>query len=109
MSSGEEPNSIYLVGSGLTTSVLLETALLHYGRDKLGWIAAAKTAVGMSMISMSTMEMAQNLVDYHLTGGAVQFDSPQFWLATIISMGAGFLTSLPYNYLRLRKYGKVCH
>ncbi|KAH7166613.1 hypothetical protein DER46DRAFT_624743 [Fusarium sp. MPI-SDFR-AT-0072] len=83
------------MGSSLTTSALLEIALLHYGQDKLGWIAAAKTAVCM--------------IDYHLTGGAVHFDSPQFWLATIISMGAGFLTSLPYNYLRLRKYGKACH
>lgn len=88
--------------------MLLEAALLRYGRDNLGWMAAAKTAVGMSMISMLTMEMAQNLVDYHLTGGSVQFDSPQFWLA-IISMGAGFLTPLPYNYLRLRQYGKACH
>ena len=89
--------------------MLLETVLLRYGRDGLGWMAAGKTAVGMSMISMLTMEMAQNLVDYHLTGGAVQFDSPQFWLAAVVSMGAGFLTPLPYNYLRLRKYGKACH
>lgn len=97
------------VASGLTTSVLLEIGLLRYGRGNLGWIAAAKTAVCMSMISMLTMEMAQNLVDYHLTGGAVQFDSLKFWLAAVISTGAGFLTPLSYNYLHLRKYGKACH
>ncbi|KAI0481903.1 hypothetical protein F4859DRAFT_513039 [Xylaria cf. heliscus] len=95
--------------SGLTTSMLLETILLRYGRDKLSWANAAKTAVGMSFISMLTMEAAQNLVDYHLTGGAVAFDSPSFWVAAIISMGAGFITPLPYNYLRLKKYGKACH
>ncbi|KAF3058560.1 hypothetical protein GL218_05440 [Daldinia childiae] len=94
---------------GLSSSLLLETTLLRYGRDRLPWAAAAKTAVGMSMISMITMELAQNTVDYHLTGGVVQLDSPSFWLAALISLGAGFLTPLPYNYIRLRKYGKACH
>ncbi|KAI0410936.1 hypothetical protein F5X98DRAFT_384581 [Xylaria grammica] len=95
--------------SGLTTSMLLETALLRYGRDKLSWLNAVQTAAGMSFISMLTMEMAQNLVDYHLTGGSVAFDSPAFWAAAAISMGAGFLAPLPYNYLRLKKYGRACH
>lgn len=89
--------------------MLLETVLLWYGRDGLGWMAAAKTAFGMSIISMLAMEAVQNLVDFHLTGGAVQLDSPQFWLAAVVSMGAGFLAPLPYNYHRLRKYGKACH
>ncbi|KAI9147012.1 hypothetical protein HJFPF1_13042 [Paramyrothecium foliicola] len=97
------------VASGVTTSLLLETTLLRYGRDRLPWPAAVKTAAGMSMISMLTMEMAQNLVDYHLTGGMVQFDSPAFWGAAFVSMGAGLIAPLPYNYLRLRKYGKACH
>ncbi|KAI0384489.1 hypothetical protein F5Y04DRAFT_248443 [Hypomontagnella monticulosa] len=97
------------MASGLTTSMLLETVLLRYGRDKLAWPTAAKTAVGMSFISMLTMEAVQNLVDYHLMGGMVVFDSPAFWGAAVISMSAGFLAPLPYNYLRLRKYGKACH
>ncbi|KAH8647671.1 hypothetical protein BX600DRAFT_475707 [Xylariales sp. PMI_506] len=97
------------MASGLHTSMLLETVLLRLGRDGLSWPAAFKTAAGMSFISMLTMEMAQNLVDYHLTGGAVAFDSPAFWAAAVVSMGAGFLAPLPYNYLRLRKYGKACH
>ncbi|KAI1439528.1 hypothetical protein F5Y02DRAFT_423912 [Annulohypoxylon stygium] len=97
------------MASGLTTSMLLETALLRLGRDGLSWSAAAKTAAGMSLISMLTMEVAQNMVDYHLTGGSVAFDSPAFWVAAVISMSAGFLAPLPYNYLRLRKYGRACH
>ncbi|KAF3230543.1 hypothetical protein TWF192_006037 [Orbilia oligospora] len=97
------------MASGLSTSLLLETVLLKYGRDKLPWPAAAKTAAGMSMISMLTMEMVQNMVDYHLTGGSVQFESPMFWMAAVVSMSAGFLAPLPYNYHRLRKYGKGCH
>ena len=83
--------------------------MLRLGRDRLSWIAAAKTATGMSMISMITMEAAENAVDFHLTGGMVQFDSPAFWSAAILSVAAGFLTPLPYNYIRLRKYGKACH
>ncbi|KAI0452226.1 hypothetical protein F5B21DRAFT_484545 [Xylaria acuta] len=53
--------------SGLTTSMLLETALLRYGRDKLSWPDTAGAAAGMSFISMLRMKAAQNMVDYHLT------------------------------------------
>jgi len=63
----------------------------------------------MSMISMITMELAENAVDYNLTGGIVQIDSPAFWMAAMLSIVAGFLTPLPYNYIRLRRYGKACH
>jgi hypothetical protein len=63
----------------------------------------------MSMISMVTMEIAENAVDYHLTGGVVQFDDPAFWGAAVVSVAAGFLAPLPYNYGRLKKYGKACH
>ncbi|KAJ4381873.1 hypothetical protein N0V86_003240 [Didymella sp. IMI 355093] len=97
------------MASGITTSLLLETALLRLGRDRLPWFAAAKTAAGMSMISMVTMEAAENAVDFHLTGGMVQFDSPAFWGAAGLSVAAGFLAPLPYNYIRLRKYDKACH
>jgi hypothetical protein len=97
------------VASGITTSLLLETTLLRLGRDRLPWAAAAKTAAGMSMISMITMEAAENAVDLHLTGGMVQFDSPAFWAAAVMSATAGFLAPLPYNYIRLRKFGKACH
>ncbi|KFY26832.1 hypothetical protein V493_03847 [Pseudogymnoascus sp. VKM F-4281 (FW-2241)] len=106
---GMGPIMAISMASGVTTSLLLETALLRLGRDQLGWMVAAKTAAGMSLISMVSMELAENLVDYHLTGGVIQLDSPQFWGAAIVSIAAGFLTPLPYNYHRLRKYGKACH
>ncbi|CAG9989552.1 unnamed protein product [Clonostachys byssicola] len=97
------------MASGISTSLLLETVLLRYGKDRLPWIIATKTAAGMSMISMLTMELAENAVDYSMTGGVVQFDNPAFWAAALLSIAAGFLTPLPYNYHRLRKYGKSCH
>lgn len=89
--------------------MLLETVLLRVGRDRLPWLAAARTAAGMSLISMLTMEAAENAVDFHLTGGVVAIDSPAFWTAAAVSMAAGFLAPLPYNYMRLRRYGKACH
>ncbi|KIH87089.1 hypothetical protein SPBR_05250 [Sporothrix brasiliensis 5110] len=101
------------MASGLTTSVLLETVLLRFGRDGLSWGLAARTAVGMSFISMLTMELAENAVDYWLTSGGqaagYTFGEPLFWAAAGVSMVAGFLAPLPYNYMRLRKYGKACH
>ncbi|OAL62996.1 hypothetical protein A7C99_5382 [Trichophyton rubrum] len=95
------------MASGLTSSMLLETVLLRLGRDQLSWKAAAKTAAGMSLVSMLGMETVQNLVDYHLTSGVVAFDDPSFWLAAAASAGAGFLAPLPYNYTRLRNEKKA--
>lgn len=97
------------MASGITTSITLETILLRRGADQLSWPMAARTAMGMSMVSMVAMEMAENIVDYHLTGGQVNLEDPQFWMAAVVSIGAGFLAPLPYNYLRLRKHGKACH
>ena len=66
---------------------------------------AFKTAIGMSLISMISMEVAMNAVDYIMTGGEAKITA-----FTIIPMLiAGFLTPLPYNYFRLKKYGKACH
>jgi len=69
---------LFPVASGLITSMILETTLRRLGRDRLPWPTAAKTATGMSLISMLTMEAAQNIVDYHLAGGIVALDSPVF-------------------------------
>ena len=91
------------------TSILLETTLLRLGRDRLPLKIAARTATGMSMISMLAMEVAENSVDYGLTGGCVDLQSPFFWIAAGSSALAGFLVPLPYNYFRLRAHGKSCH
>ncbi|GKZ21937.1 hypothetical protein AbraIFM66951_007295 [Aspergillus brasiliensis] len=95
--------------SGITTSIILETILLRRGADQLSWPAAVRTAMGMSMVSMLAMETAENLVDYHLTGGMVDLTDPMFWTAAAMSVTAGYLAPLPYNYFRLRKFGKACH
>ena len=53
--------------NGLLTSIALETLILA---RQMALKAAFQTAIGMSLISMISMEAAMNLVDYWLTGGA---------------------------------------
>lgn len=93
---------------GLSTSVMMETLLLKW-REKFGWRAALQTALSMSFLSMLAMELAENITDYLLTGGAATPHEPFFWVALALSMLAGFLVPLPYNYFKLRKYNKACH
>lgn len=87
--------------NGLLTSIALETVILM---RQMPLASAFKTAIGMSLISMIGMELAMNLVDVAMTGGAV------LNLQVIpLMLIAGFLTPLPYNYWRLKALGKACH
>ena len=88
--------------NGLITSIILETIILL--RQKLDFSKALKTALGMSFISMVSMEIAMNLTDVILTGGAIL----NWWVVPIILL-VGFLTPWPYNYWRLKKYNIACH
>lgn len=87
--------------NGLLTSIALETFILS---RQMVLRAAFKTAIGMSLISMISMEVAMNLVDYWLTGGA-----KLTWWVIPIMLAVGFVTPLPYNYWRLKALGKACH
>jgi len=92
---------ILAIINGLITSVILETIILL---KQMSFKQALTTALGMSLISMISMEVAMNLTDYLITGGAV------LNLTVIpIMLSAGFITPLPYNYWRLKKYNKSCH
>ncbi|TPX56265.1 hypothetical protein PhCBS80983_g04669 [Powellomyces hirtus] len=96
------------MASGIMSSVVLETVVLRYW-EGMALRPAFRTAVGMSMISMLVMEAMENVVDWHLTGGMIDFSSPAFWAAGAVAIGSGYLAALPYNYWRLKKYGKSCH
>lgn len=87
--------------NGIMTSIILETIILS---KQMILSEAFKVAIGMSLISMIGMEAAMNLVDYFLTGGAMLT-----WWVIPIMLAAGFVTPWPYNYWRLKKYGKACH
>ena len=88
--------------NGLITSIILETIILI--RQNFKFSNALKTALGMSFISMISMEVAMNLTDYLLTGGAILT-----WWVVPIMLIVGFLTPWPYNYWRLKKFNISCH
>ncbi|MEC7243060.1 MAG: DUF4396 domain-containing protein [Pseudomonadota bacterium] len=87
--------------NGLLTSIILETFILV---RQMAFQLALKTALGMSLLSMISMEAAMNITDYLLTGGA-----RLTWWVLPIMLVAGFVTPLPYNYWRLKALGKACH
>ena len=88
--------------NGIITSIILETTILI--KQNFTFKNALKTAVGMSLISMISMEAAMNLTDYLLTGGAMLT-----WWVIPIMLIVGFVTPWPYNYWRLKKFNQACH
>jgi len=93
---------ILAIINGLITSIILETIILV--KQGFSFNGALKTASGMSLISMLSMEIMMNLTDYLLTGGAILT-----WWVVPIMLFVGFLTPWPYNYWRLKKFGINCH
>jgi len=89
------------VVNGLLTSIALETVILS---RQMALVSAFRTACGMSLISMISMEVAMNIVDVVATGGAVII-----WWVVPLMLLTGFLTPLPYNYWRLKALNKACH
>ena len=88
--------------NGLITSIILETIVLM--NQKFNLSSALKTALSMSFLSMIGMEIAMNLTDYILTGGAML----NWWVVPIMLI-VGFLTPWPYNYWKLKKFNQACH
>ena len=86
---------------GLITSIILETLILL---KQMNFKSALNTAFGMSFISMIGMELSMNITDIILTGGAMLT-----WWAIPIMLFVGFITPLPYNYYKLKKYNVGCH
>ena len=91
----------FAIINGLLTSVILETIILS---NQMLLKDAFRVAIGMSFISMLAMELAMNIIDVWLTGGA-----KLTWWVVPIMLFVGFITPLPYNYYRLKKWGHGCH
>ena len=92
---------ILAIINGLITSVVLETIILL---KQMKISSALKTALGMSFISMISMEIAMNITDVIFTGGAVL----NIYILPLM-LFVGFITPWPYNYWRLKKYNIACH
>jgi hypothetical protein len=80
---------ILAIINGIITSIILETFILS---RQMALNLAFKTAIGMSLISMISMEVTMNVTDVLLTGGA-----KLTWWVIPIMLIVGFLTPLPYN------------
>ena len=93
---------ILAIINGLITSIILETIILI--KQNIPFLKSLQTAMGMSFISMISMEMTMNATDYILTGGAIL----NLWIVPII-LTVGFFTPWPYNYWRLKKFNISCH
>ena len=88
------------VVNGIITSIILETAILL---KQMNLPNALNTAFKMSMISMLVMEITMNTVDLVFTGGIINL-----WIIPLMLL-TGFISPLPYNYYRLKKYNESCH
>ena len=82
--------------NGFIISIILETIILARQID-------IRTALSMSLMSILSMEIPMNLVDIWLTGGAKLIP----WVIPVMLI-AGFITPLPYNYWRLKKWELDC-
>ena len=92
---------ILAIINGLITSIILETFILL---KQMNFSQSLRTALGMSFISMISMEIAMNFVDYLLVG-----DARLTWWVIPFMLTAGFLTPWPYNYWRFNKFNEACH
>ena len=92
---------ILAIINGLITSIILETLILL---KQLGFKKSLQTALGMSFISMISMEISMNIVDLLIVGSV-----KLIWWVVPIMLFSGFITAWPYNYWRLKKYNVSCH
>ena len=92
---------ILAIFNGIITSIALETIVLS---RQMILSKAFKIAIGMSLISMISMEIAMNTVDWVLLG-----EAKLVWWIIPLMLIAGFVTPWPYNYYRLKKYNIACH
>ena len=92
---------ILAIINGLISSIILETIILL---RQMNIKDSFTTALGMSFISMITMEIAMNFLDWIITGGAILN-----WRIILPMLLVGFISAWPYNYWRLKKYNESCH
>ena len=87
---------ILAIINGLITSIILETIVMM--TQNFSFIKAFKAAIGMSFISLVGMEIAMNLTDYLLTGGAALT-----WWVIPIMLIVGFFNSVAFQLLGIKK------
>ena len=87
--------------NGLITSFTIEVIVLLKSMSVKN---AVKTAFGMSIVSMISIEIDMNYTDFILNGAAI-INLKSLPLVLL----AGFIVPLPYNYWKLKTTGISCH
>jgi hypothetical protein len=93
----------FVCGFALTLAPLMKTGMRLVQATKVVWIGEA--------VSITVMELAMNLVDYHMGGmqQGVSLGSAQYWIAFGAAAVAGYLAAVPVNYWLLQRNLKNCH
>ena len=87
--------------NGLITSFTIEVIVLLKSMSVKN---AVKTAFGMRIVSLISIEIAMNYTDFILNGAAI-INLKSLPLVLL----AGFIVPLPYNYWKLKTTGISCH
>ena len=84
--------------------------LIPFVRRGVSLRDALRTVWLAELISISAMEIAMNLTDYHMGGMSVgSLADPVFWTSYGAALVAGFLAAWPINLLLLQRNMKTCH
>ena len=120
---GEVAGLIIAMAIGLSVwpTILLATALAYLSGFTLGLLPvirdqgktfseALKLIWLGEFLSIGVMEFAMNATDYSMGGmTAASLLAPQFWIAMVIAIPAGFLAAWPMNWWLLSRNLKKCH
>lgn len=109
------------LGLGVWPTIILATSLAYLSGFTLGllpvmrdqgktFMQALKLIWLGEVISIGVMEIAMNATDYYMGGmTAGSLLAPQFWIAMMIAIPAGFVAAWPVNWWLLSRDLKACH
>ncbi len=109
------------LGLGVWPTIILATSLAYLSGFTLGllpvmrdqgktFMQALKLIWLGEAISIGVMEIAMNATDYYMGGmTAGSLLAPQFWIAIMVAIPAGFIAAWPVNWWLLSRDLKACH
>ncbi|MEO9600220.1 DUF4396 domain-containing protein [Parasphingorhabdus sp.] len=109
------------LGLGIWPTIILATSLAYLSGFTLGllpvirdqgktFMQALKLIWLGEVISIGVMEIAMNATDFYMGGmTAGSLLAPQFWIAMMIAIPAGFVAAWPVNWWLLSRDLKACH
>mgnify|MGYP001199021836 FL=1 len=78
-------------------------------KKELNFVQSFKIIWLGEFISISTMELAMNSVDYYMGGmNVASIFNSTFWIAFTYAFVAGYLAALPVNYIMISLNKKTC-